>query len=139
MSLAVAIVASLAVTMLVALWAARSASRWRAAQTLLVTLAPLAALAWLVTQAPPRGGGYALREAVRARASEVVKRGPPGSRKLVVARYARGVACVDGALSCPPAEVRADFTWALLGPEPMRREARGRLAALDAEPNGGAP
>src|SRR5205085_7251809 len=60
-SLAVAIVASLAVTMLVALWAARSASRWRAAQTLLVTLAPLAALAWLVTQAPPRGGGYALR------------------------------------------------------------------------------
>ena len=73
-----------------------------------------------------------LREAARARATDVVRRGPAGSLRLVGIRFARGVACVDGALNCPRAEVRADFTWALLGPEPMRHAARNRLAMLDA-------
>ena len=68
-----------------------------------------------------------LREAARARATEVVRRGPAGSRKLAGVRFARGVACVDGHLDCARADVVADFTWALLGPEPMRREARARL------------
>ncbi|AHG87926.1 hypothetical protein J421_0389 [Gemmatirosa kalamazoonensis] len=77
-----------------------------------------------------------LREAARARATDAVRRGPAGSRRLVGLRFARGVACVDGGLACPLADVRADFTWALLGPPPMRREARLRLATLDA---GGAP
>jgi hypothetical protein len=60
-TLALAILASLAVAALVARWAARSATRWRPLQTLLVALAPLAAFAVLVRSAPPRSGGYALR------------------------------------------------------------------------------
>jgi hypothetical protein len=75
---------------------------------------------------------HALREAVRDRATAAVRLGPAGSRRLVGLRFARGVACIDGALGCSLADVRADLTWALLGPEPMRREARTRLAALDA-------
>jgi hypothetical protein len=81
---------------------------------------------------PDADAARALREAARDRATDAVRRGPAGSRRLVGLRFARGLACVDGALACPASEVRADFTWALLGPEPMRREARERLMALDA-------
>ncbi|AHG87925.1 cell cycle protein [Gemmatirosa kalamazoonensis] len=60
MTLALAILACLTITALAALWAARSGARWRPLQTLVVALAPLAALALLVRQAPPRAG-WALR------------------------------------------------------------------------------
>jgi hypothetical protein len=73
-----------------------------------------------------------LREAARTRATEMVRRGPAGSRRLAAVRFARAVACVDGDLDCPRADVVADFTWALLGPSPMRREARERLSDLGA-------
>jgi hypothetical protein len=75
-----------------------------------------------------------LRQAARDRATDAVRIGPAGSRRVTGLRFARGVACMDGRLDCPRADVVADFTWALLGPEPMRRDASRRLAALRRQP-----
>ncbi len=89
--------------------------------------------------ATPNGGtAQRLREGARTRATALVRRGPAGSRRLVAVRYARGVACVDGGLACPRADIVADLTWALLGPPSMRRGAQRRLDALANAPAGDA-
>ena len=75
---------------------------------------------------------HRLFAAARTRASEVLRRAPAGSSRLLGMRYARAVACIDGRLDCPGAQVRGDLTWALLGDRALHVAARDRLDALDA-------
>lgn len=69
----------------------------------------------------------------RGRTTEMLRRAPGGSRRMLPFRYARAVACLDGHLGCSATQIRDDLTWALLGSREMHAAARDRLEALDAE------